>query len=135
MTKSNARINERCTCTDSTSKISINNKQKASCIFCQNYPVSGVFALNVDTPNFEGIYPHCNANFIKKNGHTYPIHLTKNNFKSRIILSAKNNTNWWRQWCWKLHGKWMRSYDLIRPIRSFKKKMVMWLTRVNKNDQ
>ena len=45
----------------------------------------GVFSLNVDTPNFKGIHP-CVLPSLWKIGHTYPIYLIKNNFKSRIIF-------------------------------------------------
>ena len=31
-----------------------------------------------------------------------------------------NNTTWWRQWRWKLHGKWIWSCDLIWSIKSFR---------------
>ena len=97
-------------------------KQKAPCIFCQSIHSHGCYSLNEDTPstpNLEAINSHHVANFIKI-GHIYLINLIKNNKKSRMILSVKNNTTWWRQWSWKLHGKWIRSCYSIRWIGSFK---------------
>ena len=49
------------------------------------------------------------------------LHLLQSGQEYTCFFFLKNNTTWWRQWSWKLHGKWIRSCYLIRPIRSFKR--------------
>ena len=39
---------------------------------------------------------------------------------SRYVCQSINTT-WWRKWSWKLHGKLIRSCDLIGPVRSFQR--------------